>query len=38
MKEADFVVLDGDPTADITAVEKTKTIVFKREVVTGVGQ
>jgi len=37
-KEADFVALDGDPTADITAVKKTKAVVFKGSVVAGVGQ
>jgi len=37
-KEADFVALDGDPTADITAVKKTKAVVFKGSVVAGIGQ
>jgi imidazolonepropionase-like amidohydrolase len=36
-KEADFVALDGDPTVDITAVKKTKAVIFKGEVVPGVG-
>jgi imidazolonepropionase-like amidohydrolase len=37
-KEADFVALDGDPTTDINAVKKTKAVVFKGDVVAGVGQ
>ena len=37
-KEADFVALDGDPTIDITAVKKTKAVVFKGNVVVGAGQ
>jgi imidazolonepropionase-like amidohydrolase len=37
-KEADFVALDGDPTADIAVVKKTKAVVFKGQVVPGVGQ
>jgi len=37
-KEADFVALDGDPTTDITAVKKTKAVVFKGDIVAGVGQ
>jgi imidazolonepropionase-like amidohydrolase len=37
-KEADLVAIDGDPTADITVVKKTKAVVFKGSVVAGVGQ
>jgi imidazolonepropionase-like amidohydrolase len=32
-KEASFVALDGDPTADIAAVKKTKAVLFKGQVV-----
>lgn len=37
-KEADFVALDGDPTVDITAVKKTKAVVFMGSVVPGIAQ
>ena len=37
-KEADFVALDGDPTADISVVKKTRAVVFKGEVVPGVSR
>ncbi|HEY0264324.1 MAG TPA: amidohydrolase family protein [Granulicella sp.] len=37
-KEASFVALDGDPTADIAAVKKTKAVVFKGKVIGGVGK
>ncbi len=32
-KEADFVALDGDPTADIGVVKKTKSVVFRGKVI-----
>jgi imidazolonepropionase-like amidohydrolase len=37
-KEADFVALDGDPTADISVIKKTKAVVFKGKIVDGVGK
>lgn len=33
-KEASFVALDGDPTTDITAVKKTRAVVFMGKIVT----
>ena len=32
--EGDFIAMDGDPLADIHAIEKVRVVVFKGKVVT----